>query len=136
MGDSDRDFARFLSWVDLSVDGCWLWIGAVNNKGYGSTSVSNRSVMAHRWSYELFVGPIPDGLHIDHLCRIRNCVRPDHLEPVTLAENNRRSSMKTSCKYGHPFDDANTYVGTTYRDCRACGRVRAAAYKARKRAAR
>lgn len=89
--------------------------------------------MAHRLSYELFVGPIPDGLTLDHLCRVRNCVNPWHLEPCTLTENidrgysiSRTNREKVVCRYGHPFDEKNTRyytrpdTGTTVRVCRAC----------------
>lgn len=70
--------------------GCWLWVGECNDNGYGRFSVKGRKVYAHRSSYEIHVGPIPEGLHIDHLCRVRNCVNPEHLEPVTRSENVRR----------------------------------------------
>lgn len=82
--------ARFLTRVDIRVNGCWLWVGRVDRDGYGAFSVDTRPVKAHRFSYSTFVGAIPDGLQIDHLCRVRHCVRPEHLEPVTLQENLRR----------------------------------------------
>lgn len=81
--------ARFWAMVEKTED-CWHWKGAISDPGYGRISVGNRLRYAHRLSYELNVGPIPDGLSIDHLCRVRDCVRPDHLEAVTLAENTRR----------------------------------------------
>ena len=83
-------------------------------------------VYAHRWSYEALVGVISAGAHLDHLCRVPLCVRPDHLEPVTVRENVRRSPIhngaKTHCINGHEFTEANTYVGPgdTRRSCRAC----------------
>lgn len=91
----------------LKGDGCWLWSGAVNNKGYGQFGQDGRTRSAHRVSYEFYVGPIPDGLTIDHLCRVKRCVRPDHLEPVTTAENNRRK-FGDKCPNGHDYTPENT----------------------------
>jgi hypothetical protein len=71
-------------------DECWLWTGGVRTTGYGQIRYLGRNHAAHRVSYEINVGPIPEGLHIDHLCRVRLCVNPIHLEPVTQDENNRR----------------------------------------------
>ena len=82
---------RFASYVDKSGD-CWLWTGSRNWDGYGQFQLKDRSVRAHRFAYETQVGPIPDGLEIDHLCRVRACARVDHLEVVTHAENMRRAA--------------------------------------------
>lgn len=71
-------------------NGCWLWTGTIERTGYGRFWLGGRQEIAHRASYALLIGPIPEGLTIDHLCRVRACVNPDHLEPVTLAENIRR----------------------------------------------
>src|ERR1041384_578825 len=94
--------------VEVTPD-CWLWKGWTA-KGYGMIKVAGRGVGAHRVSYELFVGPIPDGFEPDHLCKNTMCVRPDHLEPVTHQENVLRGSspaathaQQLTCVQGHPF---------------------------------
>lgn len=116
---------RFWPKVDKDgLDGCWLWT-ARTLEGYGLFAATpTLTVRAHRWSYEQFVGPIPEGLVIDHLCRNPSCVNPDHLEPVTRLENARRGlkgALRTHCKYGHPLDDANTYHARgNRRVCRTC----------------
>lgn len=82
---------RFWIKVQRDDEGCWAWIGSRNGKGYALFEVAGRgSKRAHRWAYEHFIGPIPDGLTIDHLCLNKSCVNPHHLEPVTNAENQRR----------------------------------------------
>jgi hypothetical protein len=106
---------------------CWMFKGAY---GHGQFKVDGRSVMAHRYAYELVVGPIPDGMVLDHLCRKAGCVNPAHLEPVTQAENVRRgvsaaaqNARKTHCKRGHEFTSENTRVTANgNRVCRACQR--------------
>lgn len=86
--------ARLMERV-VVTDGCWLWSGAVSTNGYGRIGVGgSRLEQAHRVAYEIHVGPIPEGLHIDHLCRNRLCVNPAHLEAVTQAENNRRATLE------------------------------------------
>ena len=124
---------RFMRHVEKS-DECWLWRGAKHGFGYGQFHGSQgKMVDAHRFAYEMFVGPIPEGLTIDHLCRIRNCVNPAHLEPVTLRENILRgenaNKSKTHCKRGHPFDSRNTYWRQGERSCRTCRAARSRAYR-------
>lgn len=126
------DIDRFAAKVALQDDGCLVWLGGRTIGGYGvfavdTTHGSEHKSMAYRWIYEHHVGPIPDGHDIDHLCRNRACVNPEHIEAVTRQENIRRAAaVKTSCPAGHPYDDENTYVrpGTTHRKCRACMRAR------------
>lgn len=120
--------ARFMALVDKS-DACWMWLGATQAGGYGRfMDADGKPVLAHRWSYEHHVGPIPDGLTIDHLCRNTSCVRPDHLEPVTRSLNSWRASTnkdKTHCKRGHELTPANVYSPPSrpqVRDCRTCRR--------------
>lgn len=93
------------------TDSCWLWIGWQDGKGYGKLRSGNKYVQAHRFSYEHSKGAIPETLTIDHLCRVRACVNPDHLEAVTLIENVMRGnspaaiySRREVCKNGHAFD--------------------------------
>lgn len=133
---------RFLAKLMVG-DGCWLWFAARTPAGYGVMRVGGVPSYAHRLAYEWFVGPIPKGLHIDHLCRVRNCVRPDHLEAVTAAENRARGllgdlgSPITHCKWGHPFSEDNTRIGGDgYRYCRACGTRRSAERRQREAARR
>jgi hypothetical protein len=88
--------ARFDAKVDRSdPDGCWLWTGTLRS-GYGRFRADGRLVQAHRYSYERAVGPIPADRQLDHLCRVRRCVNPDHLEPVTPSENVLRSPIHPS----------------------------------------
>jgi hypothetical protein len=112
---------------------CWEWNGSRHGKGYGHVSVAGRIRKAHRVVYELLVGPIPDGLQLDHLCRNRCCVNPDHLEPVTARTNIRRgeanaaiNARKTHCDYGHPFAGENLRLDARgNRQCWICERSRA-----------
>jgi HNH endonuclease len=120
-------FSRLYSRMILNPSGCVLWTGPLNDKGYGHTSVARKHIYVHRFMYEQFAGPIPPGLVIDHLCRVRNCCNVAHMEVVTNRENvlrgngiTARNAVKTECDYGHPFDEANTCVTPKGRICRAC----------------
>lgn len=124
---SDSKARRFWPKVEKQPDGgCWLWTAALDPGGYGRFKVGRTSRLAHRVAYELVVGPIPGGLTLDHLCKVTACVNPEHLEPVDAGENVRRgfhrNSKKTHCPWGHPYDEANTYVvpDTQRRACRKC----------------
>lgn len=117
---------------------CWVWTGYINRYGYGEIAVDQRSVHAHAWGYQRFVGPIQYGLEPDHLCRNRPCVRFDHLEPVTHAENVRRGerASRTHCVQGHPYDEANTaHQKDGSRICVACRREKSNARYVRRREA-
>ena len=108
-------------WEKVDTTGnCWLWTGRKNSRGYGQTGGPEQ--MAHRTAYVLVVGPIPDGLELDHLCRVRACVKPSHLEPVTHAENCRRAALaRTHCRQGHPYTKDNTiWIKGGGRDCKTC----------------
>lgn len=137
----DRAAERFWAKVEKS-DTCWEWTGG-KLRGYGQFWGGNSigPTYAYRFAYQLLVGPIPDGLEIDHLCRNRGCVNPDHLEAVTHRENMLRGqtvaaahAAKTHCPRGHTYDEANTRVYRGMRHCRACHREKQAERRARERA--
>lgn len=124
---------RFLEKFRVADNGCWEWTAAlVNSDGYGAFYYDgNRSGRAHRYAYQHYIGPIPEGLTIDHLCRNRKCVNPDHLEAVTNKENLRRgesptaiNARKTHCIHGHEFTPENTLWEKKGRACRECKRAR------------
>jgi hypothetical protein len=115
------------------TDGCWLWLGHIAKSGYGVTSTGGytpeRVMHAHRFSYLILAGPIPNGLEPDHLCRNRSCINPSHLELVTHAENMRRAAThRTHCKKGHPFSPENTFMVGGARRCHRCNRDNARSY--------
>ncbi len=138
----DSSVAKRL-WSGALADGtgCWVWQRSKRD-GYGQMWVGGTTVGTHRLAYEIVKGPIPKGLEIDHLCRNRRCINPDHLEAVTGRENILRgegapaqNARKTHCKRGHLFDEANTNIATGERagerNCRECKRVtNAARYEA------
>lgn len=122
-------FWRFIA-QPVTVDSCWTWTGCTKAKGYGYLKVHGVKVRAHRFAYELLVGPIPAGLVIDHLCRNRACVNPAHLEPVTSRENTLRGQtlaaenfQKSACPQGHALAGENLRVDAAgKRQCKTCRR--------------
>lgn len=132
---------RFQTLYTISQNGCWQWIGYISKEGYARIKISHTQVYgAHRIAYDLFVGPVPTGLEIDHLCRNRACVNPAHLEAVSHRTNMLRgegvgaeNARKTHCIHGHEFTVENTYFRPDgKRDCRACIRARVGSYQRRK----
>ena len=135
VADQRTPYQRF--WDSVCVtDSCWLWVGFLRD-GYGSMLLDGKRSGVHRISYQWLVGPIPDGLQLDHLCRVRNCVNPEHLEPVTQRVNILRGRgaavgnlEKTECPRGHAYAGENlrVYSGGG-RECAACGRARNKAWR-------
>lgn len=129
--------ARFWAKVDKTST-CWNWTASLRSKNspYGNFKVLGKTKLAHRISYELLVGTIPEGLTIDHTCKNTKCVNPSHMELVTLSENVRRAEVwkntnpgqvnrdKSYCPKGHPYDSINTYTTPSgKRDCKECRRA-------------
>ncbi len=121
---------RFGVKIKLSAMGCWEWEGTLGKTGYGVIVVAGKHIAAHRFAYELFKGTIPQSKELDHLCRNRACVNPNHLEIVTHQVNQLRgmsvsglAARATHCPKGHPYDLFNTYWRTNgWRDCLICRR--------------
>lgn len=137
---------RLLAKIEVAENGCWLWIGKLQNGGYGQIKVPDgtakgKTKYVHRVAYEEMVGRIPKELELDHLCRERRCCNPDHLEPVPRSVNVLRgvgwaaqNAKVTHCPHGHAFDKANTYhTRTGHRACRACARERNKRHRERRR---
>lgn len=124
---------RFWAKVDRSAgpEGCWPWLGFINPDGYGHVWEDGKQIGAHRVAWRLFNGPTPAGKELDHLCRVRSCVNPGHLEAVTNCENTLRgvsvtavNAKKSSCPNGHPYKRGNLKNGRHYRYCLVCQNVR------------
>ena len=149
--DVESEIKRF--WLKVNKNGpiprckpslgpCWVWMACLTSTSYGqfTTTRTRLHVYAHRYSYELCRGPIPRGLVIDHLCRNRSCVNPDHLEAVTDLVNIRRGlamtvpgervRQRTHCPSGHPYSPENTYIrpGNRHRMCRICAKAQRGRY--------
>jgi len=140
---------RLASKIEIEAETlCWLWKGARDKDGYGTFWLKRTNYRAHRLLYEIVKGPISDELQIDHICRVRRCVNPFHLEPVICLVNISRgqtgvhNARKAFCSKGHPYDETNMRLVKTYqgygmfgRQCRECDRLRKAALRARMSAA-
>jgi hypothetical protein len=129
-----------LEWImdyrrNATDSGCWEWIGYRTKAGYSQLSIRGQMVLTHRYVWSRMVGPIPDGMFLDHQCRNRACFNPDHLRVVTPRVNSIENvvgsfwqieAAKTHCPQGHPYDEANTYrrPATGARHCRACDKAR------------
>lgn len=125
---------RFWPKVRVQPNGCWLWNGYLNNKGYGKISVNCKPAYAHRFAYERFWGLIPEDKELDHLCRNHACVNPFHLEVVTTQVNclrgnspasiaHRKARERPHCIHGHPWTSENTYCRKSgQKSCRTCHR--------------
>jgi hypothetical protein len=128
----DPDEVRAFTRIRRAPRGCWEWIGYVDGSGYGRFRGRHRQwESAHRWFFEFLVGPVPDGMELDHLCRNRRCVNPRHLEPVTHRVNVLRgvsvpavNATKSACPAGHRYTATNTYTYRGMRYCKACRHAR------------
>jgi hypothetical protein len=138
--------SRFWEKVFVDERGCWLWTGAIGKNGYGNTTIGRKIIYVHRATMLHLKGEAPIGLVCDHLCRVRHCCNPDHLEFVTNAENGRRGLVKdaarararrvTSCPQGHPYDADNTYADRHgWRSCKTCRAANLRRYRAERRVA-
>jgi hypothetical protein len=137
---------RLLAKVSISPDGCWIWTGAIDHNGYGRFRFRGKNEMAYRAAYTLLVGEFDPALSIDHLCREKLCVNPEHLEAVHIRTNILRgtspvalNAAKTHCKNGHPFAGENLRIehenGGIRRRCVACLRASNARQAPRQRRA-
>ena len=125
--------------IKITKAGCWEWQRYRDKDGYGTFRLGDKTILAHRASYILHIGPIPDGYCLDHRCRNRACVNPLHVDPITRAENTLKglacsaiNARKVRCIHGHAFDDQNTYrYKGKHRHCRQCNLAAANKYRSR-----
>lgn len=135
------DHFRLLSKVSVVESGCWEWQGYKKKSGYGEMSINNKLFIVHRLSYSVFKKPIDENLVIDHICRNRSCINPEHLREVTQKENVLENSLsiqsvnskKTHCKNGHEFSVENMIYNPTGRECKICRYFRSNSRRRNKR---
>jgi|SRR5579863_5247114 len=140
--DTLKAAKRLMHRVTFDPSGCWLSGHSRTSWGYVQFMADHKHTTAHRFAYELFNGPIPEGMQVDHLCRVRHCVNPAHLEAVSKKENILRgesycaqAARKTHCPKGHPYSEENTHVWNNKRFCRECSRASSRRYQAKLTAA-
>lgn len=140
MGRPERNLwvtdPTFMARVEFDDLGCWLWTGTLNRDGYGEVSREGRTQLAHVWSY-LSVKGVPDKETLDHRCRVRRCVNPDHLVPETRVDNAwlapNFTGNRTHCPRGHPYSAENTIRKNGRRVCRTCRNAQERTRRARRR---
>lgn len=134
IGSRQPEQDRFWEKV-LKTGGCWLWLAGVDGGGYAEFWSQGRHIKGHIFAYRLLIGVISAGKTLDHLCRVRSCVRPDHLEPVSLQENIGRRPWRSTCPNGHPLEEGTIYVcpKSKKRMCLECKRRSARDYLRRRR---
>jgi HNH endonuclease len=133
---TERDASRLYSKVSYTTTdpGCWEFTGYLDKDGYGRFFSQGRTRPAHRVAYELAYGPVPPGMAVDHTCNNRSCIRYEHLEAVTTAENNRRAAeRRTHCRAGHEYTEESTYWWGGARRCRLCNRLAVRRYYLRQK---
>jgi hypothetical protein len=136
-----RQRDEFWTKVAFTQAGCWEWQRNVLRNGYGQKSFGGKMYLAHRVAWTDMNGPIPQSMTLDHLCRNRKCVRPNHLEPVSIKVNILRGNgmaaknkRQTHCHNGHLFNEVNTYVCSEgSRNCRICNRKKTQLYRLRRK---
>lgn len=135
LGLTPRKVQLVVEKIDVTEE-CWLWTASTKQNGYGQFNQGKKNWNAHRLVYLLSGRTIPDGYELDHLCRVRNCVNPDHLDPVTRKVNVRRQFDEiTHCPSGHGYTVENTYLWRGLRHCRTCRQIRNDARTGRKKTA-
>lgn len=132
LGRKGNSIIDFMNKVHKDDNDCWIWKGYIDKDGYGTFSYRSKEMRAHRWSYMHFVGSLDNNLTIDHICNVRACVNPKHLQQIPIKDNilrgsgpSARNAKKTHCRHGHAFADNNVVHDKKQRRCRECSRLSA-----------